>query len=172
MNMRINSEVVLQSQPADLTYNIASGVLNGRIGNTSISAQAGSGGRAGTTTPGALNWWLANSPLATRVKLQKKNSPNPGGPIPIGRYRVVPHESKKNRLRLLPLASTQMVDRDGMLIHRDGPRGSDGCIVPTDFAVVTLLCSLVHHRAEQGGAAILLDVIATGQDLDRQYRTA
>jgi hypothetical protein len=171
MNMRINSSVLAHFRPADLTYNIASGVLNGCIDGTSVSAQAGSGGRAGTKTPGALNWWLANNPLATRVKLPDNRS-HPGGPLPMGRYRVVPHERKPATLRLLPFEPLQMQGRDGMLIHGRGKRGSDGCIVPTDFAIVQLLCSLVSKRQAHGGPVVVLEVVAVGQDLDLQSRTA
>jgi hypothetical protein len=171
MNMRISSTVLSHYKPADLTYNIASGMLQGRIDGTSISARAGSGGRAGTKTAGALNWWLANNPLATGVKLGKGSS-HPGGPLPMGTYRVVPHERKAEMLRLLPFDAAQMHGRNGMLIHGRGARGSDGCIVPTDFAVVQQLCALVKARRERGESDVVLQVVAIGQDLDRQNNTA
>ena len=75
-------------------------------------------------------------------------------------------------LRLAPFDAAQMHGRTGMLIHGRGPRGSDGCIVPTDFAVVRLLCSLVKSRRERGEPDLVLQVIALGQDLDRQNQTA
>ena len=169
--MRVSSTVLAYVRPADLTYNIASGLLQGRVGDTSISASAGSGGRAGSKTAGALNWWLANNPFATAVKLAKDKS-NPGGPLPLGKYRIAPHEKRADMLRLAPFDAAQMHGRTGMLIHGRGPRGSDGCIVPTDFAVVRLLCSLVKSRRERGEPDLVLQVIAFGQDLDRQNQTA
>jgi hypothetical protein len=169
--MRVTSTVLAAVKPPELIYNIASGLLVGRIGNTSISASAGSGGRAGSRTAGALNWWLANNPFATGVKLGTDKS-HPGGPLPLGKYRIVPHEKRKEMLRLLPFDPRQMHGRDGMLIHGRGSRGSDGCIVPTDFAVVQLLCSLIRARQEAGQPAVVLQVIAQGQDLDRQLYTA
>ena len=63
-----NSRPVRRSEP-ELTHNIASARLTGLIDGVSISAYAGSGGRAGSKTPNALNWWLANNPLATHVRL-------------------------------------------------------------------------------------------------------
>jgi hypothetical protein len=169
--MRISSTVLATVKPPELTYNIASGMLQGRIDKTSITTRAGSGGRAGSKTPGALNWWLANNPFATGVKLPKDKH-HSGGPLPMGRYRVVPHEKHPDMLRLLPFDAAQMNGRNGMLIHGRGPRGSDGCIVPTDFAAVQLLCSLVKARQDQGEPAVILQVIAEGQDLDRQLLTA
>ncbi|MGE0797086.1 MAG: hypothetical protein AB7G13_24770 [Lautropia sp.] len=158
-------------EPADLTYNIASGLLSGRVDQLTVRVQAGSGGRAGSKTPGALNWWLANNPLATRVKMADDKS-RPGGPLPMGRYRVVPHESRSNWLRLLPESPESMHGRTGMAIHGRGPRGSDGCIVPTDFTVVQQLYRvLVKRKAEQRPDAVL-EVVAIGTDLDRQARTA
>jgi len=155
----------------ELTYNIASGLLCGQVDGTYISACAGSGGRAGTKAKDGLNWWLANNPLATHVKLPADKS-HPGGPLPMGTYRVVLHETTPNWLRLLPLDERQMHGRSGMAIHGRGPRGSDGCIVPTDFAVVMQLCKLVRDRKAAGGPDVLLQVVATGQDLDRKNRTA
>jgi hypothetical protein len=167
--MRI-AATLLRPTAAELTYNIASGQLTGRIDGVSISASAGSGGRSGTKTAGALNWWLANNPLATGVKLSSDKS-RPGGPLPLGEYKVVLHESRQNWLRLVPLDEAAMHGRSGMAIHGRGPRGSDGCIVPTDFAVVTQLCRLIRNRNSAGGANVVLEVVAIGQDLDRQNRT-
>lgn len=157
--------------PPELRFNIADGLLQGRIDGVSISAYAVSGGRAGSKTPGALNGWLANNPYATHVKMPD-NKQHPGGPLPMGRYRVVPHESRPNMLRLMPTHGTAMHGRDGMLIHGRGPRGSDGCIVPTDFADVIRLCKLVRRRHDSGGPDVILEVVATGQNLDRQMNTA
>jgi hypothetical protein len=169
--LRVSSTLLKSVKPTELTYNIASGLLTGRIDDVFISAYAGSGGRAGSKTPGSLNWWLANNPLATHVK-QAANNANPGGPLPMGVYKVILHEHRKNWLRLIPVDQAAMFDRAGMAIHGRGPHGSDGCIVPTDFAAVVLLCELVRRRQAAGGPDIYLQVVAVGHDLDRQNRTA
>ena len=153
---------------ADLQYNLADGHLSGSIGGYKISARAGSGGRAGSKTPDALNWWLANNPFAVCVKL---SSGNPGGPLPMGRYRLALHESRKNWIRLLPF-SQAMFGREGFAIHGRGLRGSDGCIVPSDFLVVLQICSALAQIERSGGPAPVLEVVAEGQDLARQINTA
>lgn len=168
--MRISGTIIDALKP-ELTYNISEQVLSGTIDGEHIVAHAGSGGRAGTKSKDGLNWWLANNPLATHVQLPANHS-HPGGPLPMGVYRVVSHEKHKNWLRLIPLDPSRMHGRSGMAIHGRGPRGSDGCIVPTDFSIVVRLCALVAKRAKSGGRDVRLQVVAIGQDLDRQNRTA
>ena len=46
----------------DLLYNIVEELLTGRIDGVSITAHAGSGGRAGSKTPGAVNMFIAWNP--------------------------------------------------------------------------------------------------------------
>jgi hypothetical protein len=161
----------LNHAAAELRYNIASGLLEGVVDGVRIHGQAGSGGRAGSKSEGALNWWLANNPFATRVKLSADHS-NIGGPLPMGSYRLNLHESRSNWIRLTPLADTLMHGRDGFAIHGRGKRGSDGCIVPTDFNLVLKLCQLVGRRERAKRPAVVVDVYAEGQHLDRQLRTA
>jgi len=146
----------------DLVFNIVEQLLVGAIDGVKISANAVAGGRAGSKTPGAVHYFLANNPYATGVKLTEKN---PGGPLVMGSYRLKTHESHSNWIRLLPDASNAMHGRAGFAIHGRGPRGSDGCIVPTDFPVVQLLYSLVKHREEEKQQAPTLAVVAIG-DLD------
>ncbi len=105
---------------------------------------------------------LANNPYLTRLK---KTGHNPGGPIVMGKYRLVPHESRPNWIRLVPYSENVMFGRDGFAIHGRGPRGSDGCIVPTDFAIVQQLYKLARARADAGKPAPTLAVVAIG-DLD------
>jgi hypothetical protein len=169
--LRPNLATPLDLTPPELTYNIASRLLTGAIDGHRVSAYAVSGGRAGTKSKDGFNWWLANNPLATHVKLPS-NRAHPGGPLPMGVYRILLHESKENWLRLLPLDDRMMHGRSGMAIHGRGMRGSDGCIVPTDFSVVRHLCSLIKKRKEAGGRDVRLQVVAIGVDLDRQNRTA
>lgn len=162
---------IAANRGADLTYNIASGLLEGQIDGVYFSARAASGGRGGSKAPGALNWWLANNPFATHIKLPA-NHAHPGGPLPMGHYRLVLHESRHNWVRLIPCDVLSMHGRAGMAIHGQGQRGSDGCIVPTDFSVVLRLAQVLREREERGAAAPILTVIAVGTDLDRQFRTA
>jgi len=152
----------------DLVYNIVEGVLSGAIDGTSICAQAGAGGRAGTKTKGAVNMFLANNPYATHVK---KKAGGVGGPLPMARYHLRTHESKKDQIRLVPFPedAEALGDRDGFLIHGRGPRGSDGCIVPTDFNVVQLIHKLVKARESAKKPAPTLAVVAVG-DFERFER--
>jgi len=146
----------------DLVYNIVEEYLEGIIDGVSISAHAVAGGRSGSKLAGVVNPMLANNPYATHVK---KTDRFPGGPIVMGRYTMKTHESRSNWIRLVPFADNKMGDRAGFAIHGSGKRGSDGCIVPTDFNMVLLLCKLVGNREETRGPAPTLAVIAAG-DLD------
>jgi hypothetical protein len=103
--------------------------------------------------------FLANNPYLTKVK---KQGLNPGGPTIMGKYSLYAHESKPNWIRLVPYADNAMSGRDGFAIHGRGPRGSDGCVVPTDFAVVQLLYKLVKARAQTRKSPPTLAVIAAG----------
>jgi hypothetical protein len=146
----------------DLTYNIVEQLLEGEIDGQTVYARAVSGGRAGTKTPGVENVFLANNPYLTRVK---KKGANPGGPTIMGKYRLFTHERKSNWIRLVPYDDTTMFGRDGFAIHGRGPRGSDGCIVPTDFAVVQQVYRLVKARERAKRPPPTLTVVAVG-DLD------
>ncbi|HMF36074.1 MAG TPA: tlde1 domain-containing protein [Isosphaeraceae bacterium] len=126
---------------ADLTYDISARRLYGKLDDTSFDIVAVSGGRAGSTTPGAVDPSLANNPFRTR---QKESTTKKGGPIPPGLYGMKathPLNSFK-RIVLTPDASNDMSaegggTRGGFLIHPRGPIGSQGCIVPmnaSDFA--------------------------------------
>ena len=145
----------------DLVYNIVEGLLSGRIDGVVITAGAGSGGRAGSKTRGAVSYFLANNPYMTGVK---KSGARPGGPLPMVRYRLRIHESRENWIRLVPFAddSRAMKNRDGFAIHGRGKWGSDGCIVPTDFNVVLELHRLVSAREKAGKPAPTLAVVAIG----------
>ena len=145
----------------DLVYNIVEQTLTGSIDSVSICAQAGSGGRAGSKTAGAVNMLLANNPYAVDVK---KAGKRPGGPLPRARYRLRTHEKHANWIRLTPLQEDGHLlrGRDGFAIHGRGPWGSDGCIVPSDFTVVKLIHRLVKAREESGKPGPTLEVISLG----------
>jgi hypothetical protein len=146
----------------DLMYNIVEQLLEGEIDGQAIHARAVSGGRAGTKTPGVENVFLANNPYLTRVK---KQGATPGGPTVMGKYRLFTHGSKPNWIRLVPYDDNTMFNRDGFAIHGRGPRGSDGCVVPTDFAVVRQVYRLVKAREKAKKPPPTLAVVAIG-DLD------
>jgi hypothetical protein len=150
----------------DLAYNIVEQLLVGRIDDTTISAHVVAGGRAGSKTPGAVNPLLANNPYATGIK---KVGSRPGGPLIVGKYRIKTNESRANWIRLEPFAEKDMHDRAGFAIHGRGPRGSDGCIVPTDFNMVQTIYALVKGRETAGKPAPTLAVVAIG-DLDSLER--
>jgi len=143
----------------DLVYNIVEAHLVGSIDGAYINARAGSGGRAGSKTPGAVNQNLANNPFGTRVKLTEAN---PGGALQMGFYTLRTHESRENWIRLNPSPGTNMHGRAGMAIHGRGKRGSDGCIVPTDFNIVLQLHRLCKAREKAGHPAPTLEVVAVG----------
>ena len=149
----------------DLVYNIVEETLTGNIDGVSISALAASGGRGGSKTPGAVNYFLVNNPYMTRVRRAGKR---PGGPIPLARYRLSTHERHAHWIRLTPLKEDRPLlhGRAGFAIHPRGRWGSDGCIVPTDFAVVRLIHRLVEEREQSGSRGPILQVVAIG-DLDR-----
>lgn len=150
----------------DLGYNILEQVLVGEIDGVSINAHAVSGGRAGSKTSGVVNHFLANNPYLTSVK---KKGAIPGGPLIMGKYALQTHESRPNWLRLIPDAGNDMRGRAGFAIHGRGVRGSDGCIVPTDFNVVKLLYALVASREASGASTPTLAVYAVG-DFDSYER--
>ena len=146
----------------DLAYNIVEQLLVGKIDGTTISAHVVAGGRAGSKKPGAVNPLLANNPYATRIKKAGNRS---GGPLIMGKYRLKTHESQATWIRLEPFADNDMHGRAGFAIHGRGARGSDGCIVPTDFNLVQTIYALVKGRETAIKPAVTLAVVAIG-DLD------
>ena len=157
---------------ADLTYNIESRMLVGKIEGTHITAQAGSGGRAGSKEKGAENWYLANNSLATHIGGAKSKGTHNFGPIPRGIYTLKLHESRKNWIRLVPAPGNVMFGRAGFAIHGRGKTGSHGCLVPSDFNVVLNLCKLLSENEESGNPPYTLEVVSIGQNIGWQTRIA
>lgn len=149
----------------ELIYNTAEARLYGDVDGKLIRCTALSGGRGGTKKSGAAHPVLVNNPMLTGVKLNEKKKDSIGGPLPTGLYTLVNHETRKNWIRLIPSASNAMQGRSGFAIHGRGMRGSDGCIVPTDFTVVTSLYDLVAKRSQKKLSGITLKVVAIG-DID------
>jgi hypothetical protein len=159
--------------PTDLTYNVIEGHLTGSIDGERINARASSGGRGGTKTAGAENYFLVNNPFASGVKLKDPKKGSVGGTLPMGRYTLRVHEDKKHKknwIRLIPDTSNSMKGRAGFAIHGRGKRGSDGCIVPTDFHMVLMLYKLVEAREQAGQPDVTLSVVAIGTDVDKKMR--
>ena len=154
--------------PVDLTYNIPEEQLSGTIDATVIDVHAGSGGRAGSTTKGVVNWYLQNNPFATGVH----RGPHGFGPLPLGRYTMLQHEVHPHWVWLVPLAGSDMLGRSGFAIHPRGPIGSHGCIVPDNAQDVIRILHAIAHRKADGGPDPILEVIAVGSDLDRKLTTA
>ena len=149
-------------QKTDLTSNICDCKLSGAIDGTQILAHAVSGGRAGSKTDGAVNELIANNPFTYKMKLEHGGV---GGVLPITEYVLRTHEDRVKRpnwIRLVPLHPEKMANRNGMAIHGRGPRGSDGCIVPTDFNIVIKIYNLVDSMEKAGKSGPTLAVVAIG----------
>lgn len=149
---------------ADITFNIASGRLSGIVGDYKFDIHAFSGGRGGSKKKGAVHPVIVNNPLLTHMKLHGHGDFDYAGALPMGLYTLKSHESKSNWIRLIPDKENYMRSRDGFAIHGRGPRGSDGCIVPNDFSIVTKLFELTK-KYNAAGNEITLEVIAVG-DID------
>lgn len=151
-----------------LTYNIPEESLAGSIGSVTIKCLAGSGGRAGSKTKDAENWFLKNNAYATQIH----HGSHTFGPLPQGSYYMRPHESKPNMVRLDPFSSNLMFGRSGFLIHGRGAIGSHGCIVPYEFGDVLAICRAVRSFIANNKGKPVLQVVAISADLDRQISTA
>ena len=152
--------------PADIVYNIADGILAGELDGFRIRTYAGSGGRAGSKVPGAVNRLLANNPFATGVH----GAGHLKGPLPMGRYKMKRHEVRSHWIRLDPERGNVMHGRAGFAIHGRGQVGSHGCIVPNDFSVVVRLYDLLAAREKRGEPWPTLEVVAIGADLESKFQ--
>jgi hypothetical protein len=145
--------------PANLTYYIFEGVLTGTANGHMINITALSGGGGGSKEHGGNS--DTNNPYSQSLKTQEGKTHVHGGPIPVGRYKVLP-PSKNPHLglsaRLDPYDEAQtkkMFGRDGFYIHGRGRHGSDGCIVPMErFA--ELMAALEKDR---GGVLFVLEAM-------------
>lgn len=106
-------------------------------------------------------WGESRPTYSTGVKTKEGKVHEHGGPIPTGRYRILPpsrHPHLGLSCRLDPYDAEQtrhMAGRDGFYIHGRGPHGSDGCIVPLeDFqALMTAL------EKDRGGVLFVLETM-------------
>ena len=152
----------------DITFNLGDGSLKGYVDQTPISTFAKSGGRGNTKTEGAEVNLLVNNVFSAGVKHTTKDTV--GGSLPIGFYQITPHEKKERQklcmTRRTPLDVPNLHNRDGLLIHGRGQRGSDGCVVPLDFEVVQDIYHCAVKRQQERRKPLILEVVAVGQDLD------
>lgn len=156
----------------DLRFNIVDGLLQGFLDGCRFSLTCGSGGRAGSKTPGAVNWHLSGNPLATHIGGHNSMGTHIFGPLPIGEYTLSTREKDENWIVLTPDAATYTFDRSGFAIHGRGVVGSHGCIVVNDFLQLTRMYDSVVVRQKVMAANYRLQVVAVGQDLGRQFGTA
>jgi len=126
-------------EPASLKYSLFNGVLEGKAGGHDIRVNAWSGEGGGSTKekPKEFGHGVFGI-LETTVKTKGKGkSHQHGGPLPVGKYKIVApkrHPHLGLAARLDPMPGNLMLGRDGFYIHGRGKHGSDGCIVPeTDF---------------------------------------
>lgn len=130
-----------------LVYFVDRGRLKGSIGKDLINIPAVSGAGRGRKNRPASEIDPSNKakePLSRNTLTEKQKSIR-GGPIPLGFYTVLKpnvHETLGHSAFLDPLGIIQYLDGPrrtftggpkrggGFYIHRRGPHGSDGCIVP------------------------------------------
>ena len=145
--------------PANLTYYIFEGVLTGTANGHMINITALSGGGGGSREHGGNS--DTNNPYSQSLKTQEGKTHVHGGPIPVGRYKVLPpgrHPHLGLSARLDPYDEAQtrsMFGRDGFYIHGRGRHGSDGCIVPME-KFSELMAALEKDR---GGVLFVLEAM-------------
>ncbi len=119
-----------------LTYYIWEGVLTGIFGDEQIYATAWSGGGGGAKTLKPNE--NTNNPYMYALKAVEDKKRNPivrGVAIPPGSWRVYPpgqHKGFRKEVCVLEAQFTLPNQRGGFLIHSQGDKGSDGCIVVAD----------------------------------------
>lgn len=159
-----------------LYYNIRDEVLFGRVGCESFSMKAYSGGGRGSTAGMELHdlkHW------STGKKAPPAFSPsNRGGPLPTGLYLVRYYGTHEHLGRCATLMQTlsslvhadpwsdvgvSVTRRSGFFIHGRGPRGSDGCIVPSKGSDLKMLLDAL----EQESSVVCLVVEGEGVNAEK-----
>jgi len=123
--------------PANLTYYIFEGVLTGTANGHMINLTALSGGGGGSREHGGNS--DTNNPYSQGLKTKDGKAHVHGGPLPVGRYKVLPpsrnpHLGLSARLDPYDEAQTRsMFGRDGFLsaAGRRGDRESAPSISPS-----------------------------------------
>lgn len=157
-----------------LTYSIAREWLEGSIGNENFSLRAWSGGRRGSTTPGAAQ----HNYESYNVFRKEKNGVD-GGPLPPGlyicHYATDGPGGESIRLDLTPSsifqidsqANVRFYDRDGLYIHKRGPIGSQGCIVVENEVERIRLNKAIKNCS----SSVMLKVTDVGMPLPAERET-
>lgn len=148
--------------PANLTFYISEGVLTGTAHGHMVNLTAVSGGGGGSRLHAGSS--DTNNPASEGLKEGSGKHGVRGGPLPSGRYKVLPpshHRTLGLSARLDPYDHAQaehMHGRGGFYIHGRGPRGSDGCIVPME-GFADLMAALTRDR---GGVLLVADRMGGG----------
>lgn len=139
--------------PADLIYDVAAERLYGTVGETAVDLYVCSGGHRGALDPAR---WLDTAESRDQTRFS--------GPIPWGRYAIVwlgDYTGQRNRrfygpcCFLLPDAETRArIEGFGriwndFLIHRPGPGGSEGCLVPYPHEAYEHLMALLEGAVDE-----------------------
>lgn len=152
-----------------LTYSIATELLRGTITNQEFIIHTLSGGRRGSTTPGAPQHTPASYDSFRQTRHDKGVH---GGPLPPGIYicRYVANHHKFHECIFLDRTLTAMlrVDSDARIriyprdndffIHGAGPHGSDGCLVPSDEPARVRL----NRAVRDCNQTVMLEVVDPG----------
>lgn len=149
-----------------LKYSIRDECLYGSVNGVSFSMRAYSGGGRGSTK-GVERTDIGHWSTAKKAPANFDESDR-GGPIPVGLYLATHYGEHQTLGQCAELTQTivsllqrdyasatglRVTDRDGFFIHGRGPKGSDGCIVPSKAAD---LMSLLAAIAAVGGPVILI----------------
>lgn len=159
-----------------LRYSIRDESLCGTVASISFSMRAFSGGGRGSTSGmqrADLRHW--NTAKKAPVVFDKANR---GGPIPLGWYLATyfGHHPHLGLCAQLDQTMSSLIQRDynspiglsfaarsGFYIHGEGPKGSDGCIVP---AIKDDLHKLLKAIKSAGGPVVLI-VHSEGVNADK-----
>ncbi len=151
----------------ELNYSLMSALLRGNFGASPFAIVAYSGGRGGSTTPGAIQPGIMNNPFAMCLKTDHARGIH-GGPLPFGGYTIATptvHPHLGLSARLTPIARTApvgMCGRDGFYIHGCGPHGSDGCIVQAAAVTFQTLMHLLTTSLD--GCPLVVGVLAVSAE--------
>lgn len=140
----------------ELRYSIADEMLYGSVAGETFSMRAFSGGGRGSTAGiqrNDLAHWNTQKKAPARF-----DAANRGGPLPVGLYLAIYVDGHKRFGRCAFLQQTLLslihadptspvgiavTERDDFFIHGDGPRGSDGCIVPAQRTALRALLGAI-----------------------------
>ncbi len=159
-----------------LQYSIMDECLYGSIGEVNFSMRAYSGGGRGSTK-GVERHDLRHWDSSKKAPSAYDES-NRGGPLPIGMYLASYIGKYKHFGECARLDQTissllqrdyfspigvKVTDRDGFLIHGEGPKGSDGCIVPASKTALRQLLKTIRSY----GKPVALLVHSEGMNADK-----